>query len=658
MINNNSSLQVHNKFELQLCDINGNVQQEAYAYNAANSLMYIASSSNAGPSSSPYMDIFGGPTVLFNKIRYIILGDGDMSANPPRETDRNLVHYCFNTSVSDYEFKRISPFIKEYQTIEYQSAEHIFPATRDYIADLTEIGLSGEYSGTLFSHAALVDAEGHHIIIKKTEYNRLKVKCTVYITPILAIPNSELQFKFFPAYSSVLGGCTAYYENSPTIFSDQNFPSVQGGTKFYFSPQYVPESHDGIIYDNPMFTRERFLNDLISTNRRYNQNMSYDSTTLDFSPVFPIINYKNNALLTQTQHNFGFAHSIVFPNFGAIALPNEKIIPKYTLDVTIGEGDGEKTVFYTSVNELAVDENEKPILKVYFQNSEDGEKSLVDSSTYTFTNFTAKKSPLWNKMIYVESRSTGERIENGTYFMNDPKGGGADSKSGTKNIDRCFFGYCALTNSSFGVKKTTESHLNGLNEFFAPGRYWDAVYYDEQGITLDEGKIGSYGQDYNNTYDNPSLILFYKDLAEEAWSEEKKIIIPSSSTDASQFLVTKFEPVTAKYWKLQMSGIVYYFDTTSITAQGSNRLNRCSIESGTSASNSLYKQNIMGIDPNFIIVGNSAEYDFAKVGLEFKTPPPAGTIITMEATLDLPYKTPDGSMTFSYQATLNAPASK
>ena len=138
----------------------------------------------------------------------------------------------------------------------------------------------------------------------------------------------------------------------------------------------------------------------------------------------------------------------------------------------------------------------------------------------------------------------------------------------------------------------------------------------------------------------------------------KKIIIPSSSTDASQFLVTKFEPVTAKYWKLQMSGISYYFNATSITAQGSNRLNRCSIESGSSASNSLYKQNIMGIDPNFIIVGNSAEYDFAKVGLEFKTPPPAGTIITMEATLDLPYKTPDGSMTFSYQATLNAPASK
>lgn len=643
MINNNSSLQVHNKFELQLCDIDGNIQQEAYAYNAANSLKYMLASTGLDA------DDVGGPSDDYS-LYYISLGDGDVSANPPRETDRYLVHRCFSTGIKNYEFTRITPFTKEYQKIEYQSAEHTFPPTRDYIADLTEIGLvCSNYQ--CFSHAALVDAEGKPIIIKKTEYNILKVKCTVYITPVLAISNPELKFKFFPAYSSVLGGCVAYYETDPTVFYNQYFPSVRGGTRFYFSPQYVPESYDGIIYDNPMFTRERLSNDLISTNWKYNQKMNYDNTTLDFSPVFPIINYKNNVLLTPTQHNFGFAHSIVFPNFGAIALPNEKIIPKYTLDVTIGEGNGEKTVFYTSVNELAVDENEKPILKVYFQNSEDGEKSLVDSSIYTFTNFTAKKSPLWNKMIYVESRSTGEQIEKGTYFMNDPNGYGS-----AKN--RSFFGYCALTNFSFGVKKSTSSSWFGLNEFFAPSRYWDAVYYDEQGITLDEGKIGSYGQNYNSTYENPSLVLFYKDLAEEDWSDEKKIVIPPSSTDASQFLFTKFEPVTAKYWKLQMSEkIDYYLEATSITAQGSNRLNRCSIESGSSASNSLIAQNIMGIDPNFIIVGNSAEYDFAKVGLEFKTPPLAGTIITMEATLDLPYKTPEGSMTFSYQSSLNPPSS-
>ena len=44
MISNNSSLEVHNKFELQLCDVDGNIEQEAYAYNVANSLVYMLSS--------------------------------------------------------------------------------------------------------------------------------------------------------------------------------------------------------------------------------------------------------------------------------------------------------------------------------------------------------------------------------------------------------------------------------------------------------------------------------------------------------------------------------------------------------------------------------------------------------------------------------------
>ena len=87
--------------------------------------------------------------------------------------------------------------------------------------------------------------------------------------------------------------------------------------------------------------------------------------------------------------------------------------------------------------------------------------------------------------------------------MNDP------NASNNRSLDQCFFGYCALTNSSFGVKKSTDYYSDGLNEFFAPGGYWDAVYYDEQGITLDEGKIGSYGQDYNYRYDNWYYYVFY-----------------------------------------------------------------------------------------------------------------------------------------------------
>ena len=623
---NNSSLQIHNKFELKLFDIDGTLQQEAYAYNAANLLKFIANSMYWWSRDN-------------NNIRHLVLGDGDMAANPPTEKDKNMVHKLFSSNIKGYEFTRISPFKKEYETLEFHSAEHIFPATRDYIGDLSEIGISDDI-GFLYSHAALVDAEENPIIIKKTENNRLKVNIIWYITPILAIPNQELKFKFFPAYSSTLGGCCGLYDDvSEFDKRDQDFPSTNGGRKFYFSPQYVPESQDGVTYDNSLLSLESGSLKTTASCTSAGNPTSIDNI-YDYSTAFPFTFEANNILFTQTQNNFGFAHSIIFPSLGAIELPNERIIPKYNLDVTIGTGDGKKTVFFTSVNELATDANDKPILKVYFQNSETEQKSVIDSSEYVFTNFNTKKSPLWNKMIYVEDPN-GNKSEKNSFFV---------TKDQNRSISQT--GYCVLTNCSFAVDSTNWSGDYWYNSrFFAPGEWYSPVYYDEQGITLDEAKIGSYyGQ--GNSFFNPILYLYYKDLEAEDWTEDKKITIPASSLDPNEFIVTKFEPITAKYWKMQV-GEGNYGGRDRISFQGSNRLGKCTMASEENMRNNQ----VYGFDPNFIIAGNSAEYDFSKVGLEFKTPPPAGTIITMEATLDLPYKTPDGNMTFSYQATLNPPSS-
>ena len=42
-----------------------------------------------GPSDSPYLS-------------YIRLGDGDVSTNPPKETDRYLVHGCFRAEINKF----------------------------------------------------------------------------------------------------------------------------------------------------------------------------------------------------------------------------------------------------------------------------------------------------------------------------------------------------------------------------------------------------------------------------------------------------------------------------------------------------------------------------------------------------------------------------
>lgn len=636
-MNNDVFFQIHNKFELKLYGKDGKIKQTAYGFNKANSEKYVATGIG-GLSGGSYGTSF----------TYITLGTGNPSGFTPSENDYKLNSYAFRQNVT---FTRISPFQKEYNTIEYQSNDVTFPATTSYKGNLTEIGIgsndynAGGYSSTemrqyLYSHAYLVDAEGNPITIEKTEYDILIVKAVVYITPILKDIDSSFNFKFFPAYSSSLGGSNSY-GNAVSLFTSI-FPSANGGRTYYFSPQYVPESDDGKIYNNAMPDIERSA---FSTSQSNGGSLSYNSSagTQDFSQCFPITFSSLNNLSTQAYNNFGFAHSIIIPSLGAISLPNKNIIPEYTIkDVAIGTGDGETTHFYTSINELALDEQGKPKLVVYIQNSETEGKSIVDSSEYEFINFSTKKSPLWNKAISVEDYNL-KTIHNINSFK----------MTGTK----CRCGVCALTNCSFPVEDGNYNNDWYYNNaiYYAPNYRYRVIYYDEKGITLDEAKIGNIQYEYPTGYMGYSsgysnlllgLTLSYRNSEEEDWTD---ISVPSSNM--STFVVTKFEAVTAKYWKLQTSdyGSLHSMRGT-ITYQGSNRLGSLS---GQEAKNN----NVYGYDPNYIMVGNSAEYDFAKVGLNFKTAPPEGAIITMDATLDLPYKTPDGSMTFSYQSVLNSPVS-
>ena len=73
------------------------------------------------------------------------------------------------------------------------------------------------------------------------------------------------------------------------------------------------------------------------------------------------------------------------------------------------------------------------------------------------------------------------------------------------------------------------------------------------------------------------------------------------------------------------------------------------------AKQEAYANSASGYDPKYLVAGNSAEYDFGKVGLNFETPPADGAEITMDAILDLPFKNNDIILTFSYSVTLDDP---
>ena len=188
-MSNNSFLQLHNKFELKLFDKDEHLIQEGYAYNVANSKRYIYEHIRNSAFQSGFWNVE--------------LGVGDVQQRPTTDHDYELISRKFSYNLPL--FTRISPFTEDYSTIEFQSDEMVFPATRDYMGNLTEIGLADHYHH-LYSHAALVDAEGNPIIIEKTEFNILKIKVILYFTPIIATENIDIGFRLFPAYATTLGG--------------------------------------------------------------------------------------------------------------------------------------------------------------------------------------------------------------------------------------------------------------------------------------------------------------------------------------------------------------------------------------------------------------------------------------------------------------------
>lgn len=638
---NSPFLQIHNKFELKLFDQKGQLLQEGFAYNVANSKRYIYEHIRDNAFISGFWNVE--------------FGVGDVQNNPPTDYDYTLRNRIFSYNLPL--FSRITPFSEDYQTIEFQSDEMSFPANRDYVGKLTEIGLADHYHH-LYSHAAFVDVEGNPIIIDKTEYNILKVKVIIYFTPIISNKNKDIGFYLFPAYATTIGGSnTPGFSYSLTYGNGVGpFPQATGGIKFYFSPTYVPEKYDDIRYMNALPSAEPYQ--MTASSVSYNGSANNGDAT----NCFPITFTANNVLFTQADYNFGFAHSIIFPSYGAISLPNETIIPAYKIQVEIGTGDGEKTYFFTSVNEVKLGADNKPLVTISFTNSETEETTIINPSEYEFVNFDIKQSPFWNKMIYVEDAQTQQKLDKNSYIIE-----ATSSRNDLKITNYyCRIGSCALTNFSFSLPNVNSKSGEIERYGYAPNYRYCPVYYDANGITIDEAKIGTqYILNYSTYPSSPSysyvnnftLKLFYKNTEEEEWTDEQSIIIDRTDDNYNDFIVNKFTPITAKYWKLQREdwnekgSYSISRDADVLSLQGSNRFSKGYMGSGYNAA----KAAIYGIDPNYIVVGNSKEYDFSKVGITFKNPPPAGTIITMEATLNLPYKTPEGSMTFSYQATVNDP---
>lgn len=491
-------LKIHNKYKLQLLAADGQLLQEAYAYNQASSRRYnmiclhgtfpgIAQSSTG--YQTRYYDMAKGPAGV-----HLGTGTGTVDIN----TQMYLFAEAFDmdiswTRVSDYTFENM-----------HFTASATFPATTSYVGALTEIGIGPTYCNTLLSHAMLVDAEGNPIVVNKTSTNILIVTIDMFFTAVR--PEQPFGFLYDPAAVSSLAG--AWRSNTWNTSMNAALP-LPGGKTFYFSPAYAPDAADAKTAKN---CTAGLLN--ISG---WNTSAPYDrSTQAAFPYALKALNCRNNA----DSNNFGFAHSIVLPGLGTVPLPNESILPAYNYTgISVGTGDG-------SVKNWLPDVNEVVSAKIYV----DGEFSEA-----TFQNFDPTKSPLWNKCIKVEYLNA-----SGVFATQE-----VPSFSVSNNQAACI----ALPMSNM----VAAQYVNGqaTRQGHAPSIYsskslgTNIIYYDAAGITLDHFRCGKMcawrGSSPDYWYSSQTYTLQYSDDG-STWS--------TAIQATAGYTTYYFEATTAKYWRI------------------------------------------------------------------------------------------------------------
>lgn len=590
-----SGLKIHNKYTLQLFDTDGQLIQEAFAYNQASARRYAmiclngtfpGVARNKTGYQQPYYDMTKGITGV-----HLGTGTGTIDV----DSRWYLFAEAFDAEVS---WTRISDFT--FNNMHF-SASATFPASTSYVGDLTEIGLGPTSCNVLLSHALLVDAENNPIVVQKTSTNILVVTIDAFFTAIL--PTQPFNFLYDPPEASSMAG--AYYDTSVFYPDTPRILPIVGGKTFYFSPAYAPDKANEKVAKNCTAGK------LATSSWRAPELSS--SVAASFPYSMRALNCRSDA----DANNFGFAHSIVFPGFGTIPLPNESIIPAYNYNgINIGTGDGTTTNWLPAVNEVVS-------AKVYV----DG--ALTDAS---FQNFDPRKSPLWNKCIKVEY------LNNSGVFATRSIPSTSIRPTGDKaNQVACI----AIPMSNM----VAAQYINSVEvrQGFAPslvytnGSYTslgtNVIYYDAAGITLDHFRVGKQYNDSAYRYpdsSNPYCLQYSDDGT--TWT--------TAATATESYHTYYFEAVTAKYWRLTGGTDAGY---PSRTAKGF----------AITPSEEAYAR--VGYDQKAIVAGNSAEFDFGKCGINFTTAPADGAVITMDAVLNLPYKDNNTVFICSYEAEVPDP---
>lgn len=466
-------------------------------------------------------------------------------------------------------------------------------ATTSYVANLTEIGLA-YYSSSKYGGGTYLYT---HAVLKDWDGNQIIVEKTannilvVTATMYFTIGETGQNYTFYKFPKFA----AAAYGNYNTTSGDNRFsglPTAHPGT-WGFSPQIAyKETADG-----------RLLSSMSNDVSDFTFSRVYDAgqTTWEFPARLESVNQR----IGQMSSNVGFMHSIIYENFGVIPLPNTGICPAYMMEgINVGIADGTKTNFFTAVNETQS-------VTVYV----DG--VVAEAS---FQNFDITKSPLWNMCIGVGEFANGNLANSDLIKLHKideykDNGGGSITQS---PIALCLHAWDGGTPAP-------------CNDYYMP------IYYSAAGITIDHFRAGAISWSY---YSGAGYEFNgYLDYSEDGVNWTRACEITTMCT------TVYFDAITAPYWRIY-------------TASSRGHSRRVGWSDCNRFSDNVLVSNgycAGGYDHKAWGIGYSPSYDFGKVGINFDVPPPEGSVITMDAVLNLPYKSKDTLLVASCAAEIYDP---
>ena len=284
-----------------------------------------------------------------NYFRYCQLGSGSTA---PSTSDTALTSKLWDVEYSTYEIDNTSADGLS-RTWKYT---YIFPANSSYVGTIREVGLSASSSGSINTHALVVDAEGQPISIDKTYLDEVTITAKITVTRPSWQSGQTWSFMSGPLSRPYLHGILENFSGSRN-----RHVLLSAG----WCPEYLPVKNCQYTSLPTNFT---YSNGTIRCSAEFSGDAMTYPYGSDTGEKFK--DYVNSLLLgcSSTNTSYNDPTSYKTPPY-RLLLPNADVFPITTLEgLTLGTGDGSTVDFTPDIpvwleNTEIVYKNDSPLIR-------------------------------------------------------------------------------------------------------------------------------------------------------------------------------------------------------------------------------------------------------------------------------------------------------